>query len=76
MKGLARFGNRWPSGARSTQPQPDGPGSGAEDFQRGGAGARRRAGVILCGSAPLRLICICESEVRGERFISIEKGVE
>src|SRR3954468_19799953 len=27
VKGLARFGNRWPSGARSTQPQPDGPGS-------------------------------------------------
>jgi len=25
MKGLARDGTRWPSGARSTRPQPDGP---------------------------------------------------
>ena len=29
-KGLAREGTRLPSGARSTQPQPDGPGSGAK----------------------------------------------
>ena len=32
MKGLARFGNRWPSGARSSRPQPGVPGSGAKTF--------------------------------------------
>ena len=40
-EGLARCGDRWPSGARPSQPQPDGPGSRARaaEWRSGNRGA-------------------------------------
>src|SRR5258706_13427790 len=40
VRGLARKGFRWPSGARPSQPQPSGPGSGGRYIRNNSVGTR------------------------------------